>query len=167
MSILPIIKWPDERLTRKCEPIAEVDETVRAFSDDLLETMYDAKGRGLAAPQVGDMRRIFVMDATWKEEDPSPIVMVNPRLLASGSRELTLAEGCLSIPGITTDIKRPVSVTMSWTALDGSILAATLKGPEARCALHELDHLNGVLTLDHLSEDERKEALAAYEAANG
>lgn len=157
--VLPILTWPDPRLTTPCAPAVLSDE-LRDLAAEMLQTMYEAPGRGLAAPQVGQMIRLFVMDVTWKEGTPSPVVMVNPEIVWASEDRAEGPEGCLSIPGPTTLIERAVEVRMRWIDLEGAVLEATLTGMAAICAQHEYDHLDGVLTLDHLSDAARAVALS-------
>ena len=146
--VLPIVMHPDPRLREVCEPVGAPDETARALARDMLATMYAAPGRGLAAPQVGEMRRMLVMDVRWKEADPSPIVMIDPVVEDASERRVAGEEACLSIPGEPREVERPAEVTVAWTDLDGARLVRRLTGAEARCAQHEIDHLDGVLILD-------------------
>ncbi len=161
--VLQILTWPDPRLSVPCAP-AQLSDGLRTLAADMLQTMYDAPGRGLAAPQVGVLMRMFVMDVTWKEGNPAPVVMVNPQILWASDTRATGAEGCLSIPGPTTMIDRAEEVLMRWTDLDGGTHEAMLTGLAAICAQHEYDHLDGVLTLDRLSPADRALALAEFEA---
>ncbi len=147
MAVLPIMRWPDARLTTVC---SEINSDVSALAADMLETMYAAPGRGLAAPQVGALMRLFVMDCTWKDGTYAPRVLINPELLWTSPETALGPEGCLSLPGITSQISRPASVRMQWLDLSEIIYEETFTGFAAICAQHELDHLNGVLTLDHL-----------------
>lgn len=158
--ILPILHWPDDRLSTPCRP-AVLDDDLRAFSADLLETIYAAPGRGLAAPQVGRLERLFVMDATWREGVPSPMVLINPKIIHLSDQRAQGPEGCLSIPVPTTTVERAVEVRMQWTDLQGAKQEAQLTGFSAICAQHEYDHLDGILTLDRLSPEAR--ALAEAE----
>ena len=160
---LPILTWPDPRLTTPCAPAVLSDE-LRDVAGEMLETMYQAQGRGLAAPQVGHQVRLFVMDVTWKEGRPSPVVMVNPEILSASEDRAVGPEGCLSIPGPITLVERAREVRMRWTNLEGGLQEASLTGMAAICAQHEYDHLDGVLTLDHLSDAARAVALAEFEA---
>ncbi len=157
--ILPILRWPDPRLGQPCAPAA-LGGALRQLAADMLETMYAAPGRGLAAPQVGRLVRMFVMDTTWKDGRRAPVVMVNPVVLALSSTRVAGPEGCLSIPGPTTVVDRAESVTMRWTDLDGALHEAALTGFAAICAQHEFDHLDGILTLDRLSPEARARAEA-------
>lgn len=159
MTILPILRWPDPRLSTPCAP-AVLGEGLRRLAADMLETMYAAPGRGLAAPQVGRLVRMFVMDTTWKEGRRDPVVMVNPVMLAAPAARAAGPEGCLSIPGPTTVVERAETVAMRWTDLDGAVHEARLDGFAAICAQHEFDHLDGILTLDRLSPEARARAEA-------
>lgn len=161
MSVLPILRWPDPRLSEVCAPVTDVT-SVQGLVGDMFETMYSAPGRGLAAPQVGVMQRLFVMDPGWKEGDMQPWVCINPVITPLGADQSTMTEACLSIPGISTDITRPDRVRLDYTDLNGAPQSATLDGAAARCAQHELDHLDGVVTLDRLSPDARAQAAADY-----
>ncbi|MDP3197582.1 peptide deformylase [Tabrizicola sp.] len=156
--LLPILRWPDPRLSQSCAP-AVLDADLRSLAKDMLETMYAAPGRGLAAPQVGRLVRMFVMDVGWKTGEPAPMVFVNPELELLGDRILG-PEGCLSIPGPVTDVERNDQVRLRWTDLDGGAQDATFDGFAAICIQHEFDHLNGILTLDRLSPEARSVAEA-------
>ncbi|WP_295310945.1 peptide deformylase [Roseobacter sp.] len=165
MSILPIVQWPDPRLAQVCADIPAVTPDIARLAADMLETMYAAPGRGLAAPQVGVMQRIFVIDARWKDAEPAPVVFINPVLISVSEDEVTQDEGCLSIRGVLAGVTRPARVRMGWTDLQGAQQHAWFEGFEAACVQHELDHLNGVVTLDHLSEPVRDNLLRLRDAA--
>jgi peptide deformylase len=158
--LLPILRWPDPRLSQPCAP-AVLDDDLRALAADMLETMYAAPGRGLAAPQVGRMVRMFVMDVTWKDGTLSPQVFVNPEILALSGAQVTGPEGCLSIPGPVTEVSRAEVVQLRWTDLAGQQHESSLTGFAAICAQHEYDHLDGILTLDRLAPEARALAEAA------
>lgn len=160
--LLPILRWPDPRLSQPCAP-ALLDADLRRLAADMLETMYAAPGRGLAAPQVGKLVRMFVMDVAWKTGTPEPMVFVNPDIEPFGDR-VTGPEGCLSIPGPVTEIARAAQVRVRWTDLDGRLQAATFTGFAAVCVQHEYDHLDGILTLDHLTPEARVRAEAEVQA---
>ena len=160
MSILPILLWPDPRLSQAAAPVGRVTEEVRALAADMLETMYAAPGRGLAGPQVGAMLRLFVMDTDWKEGARAPRVFIDPEVLELSAETVEMEEACLSIPEVTVAVTRPTSLRLAWTALDGSRHEARLDGVAARCALHELDHLDGLVHFDRLSPEARQEGLA-------
>ena len=146
--VLPIVMHPDPRLGEPCAPVGAPDEAVRDLAEDMLATMYAAPGRGLAAPQVGVLRRIFVMDVSWKDGAPAPVVMIDPVVEEAGAEAVEMEEACLSIPGEPRTLSRPAEVVMSWTEPDGARTRRRLTGLEARCAQHELDHLDGILILD-------------------
>ena len=160
--IRPIVLWPDPVLARRCDPVREIDAAVRTLAQDMLETMYDAPGRGLAAPQVGVSLRLFVMDCTWKEGEPSPMTVINPEIVTFSADRATGPEGCLSIPGILAEVERSTSITLRWTDLDGRTCEKELSGFEAICAQHEYDHLDGLVTFDRLSPDDRAPLEKAY-----
>ena len=148
MALREIVLHPDPRLRAACAPVGGVTDAVRALAADMLETMYAAPGRGLAAPQVGEPLRLFVMDVAWKDGAPAPVVAVDPEIVVAGGDVETAEEACLSIPGRPVRVARPAAVTMRWTDLDGFRAEHALTGAAARCAQHELDHLDGVLILD-------------------
>lgn len=164
MSVLPVVLWPDPRLAEVCMPVSEITPEVETLAADMLETMYAAPGRGLAAPQVGVLQRIFVMDVGWKEGQSDPVVCINPMLQEVSEDRVVNAEGCLSIPGVTADVSRPAQIQMVWTGLNGARFVQSLDGFAAVCAQHELDHLDGVVTFDHLTGAARADLIAAYHA---
>lgn len=153
--ILPITRFPDSVLRRPCLPVTAIDDAIRQLAADMLETLYAAPGRGLAAPQVAVTLRLFVMDCTWKEGTPSPRVCINPEIVAASDTLATNTEGCLSIPGVPAQVARPDWVVLRWRDLDGRHREERLTGFEAVCAQHELDHLNGRLCIDLMDEDAR------------
>ncbi len=159
MAVLPILRWPDPRLSMPCAA-APLDDATRRLAADMLDTMYAAPGRGLAAPQVGAMLRLFVMDATWREGTPAPQIVVNPHILWRSGTTATGPEGCLSILGPVTHVTRATEIDLAWTDLDGTSRSERLTGFAAICAQHEYDHLDGILTLDRLSPEVRKATLA-------
>lgn len=164
MSVLDIVHWPDPRLMEICAPVDAISPEIEALADDMLETMYAAPGRGLAGPQVGAMVRMFVMDAGWKEGKPDPLVCINPMLQEVSEERATNSEGCLSIPGVSADVSRPAQVQMMWTGLNGGRYVQSFSGFAAACVQHELDHLDGVVTFDHLDADTRAKLEAEYSA---
>jgi peptide deformylase len=165
--ILPLRFWPDPVLARVAVPVARFDAALRALAADMFETMYAAPGRGLAAPQVGESLRLFVMDIGWKEGRPEPRVIVNPVLGAASEEVAVQDEGCLSLPGLMVPVARPVAVTMDWHDLDGAAHRARLTGFTALCAQHECDHLDGVMTLDRLDPAGRAALAPALAALAG
>ena len=164
MTVLPIVKWPDPTLTTQCLP-ASVDDFTLTLARDMLDTMYAAQGRGLAAPQIGRLTRLFVMDATWKTDTAAPEIFINPEIIWRSPETEVGPEGCLSIPGTVALVARATSIILRWTTPDGAIAAQKLTGFRAICAQHEIDHLDGILTLDHLSPEARAKAEAEAEAA--
>ncbi|KIN62323.1 Peptide deformylase [Sulfitobacter noctilucicola] len=164
MTVLPILTWPDARLTETCAPVEKITPEIEALTADMLETMYAAPGRGLAAPQVGVMQRIFVMDTGWKEGKSDPIICINPMLQEVSEERQSNDEGCLSIPGVMANVSRPAQVQMVWTGLNGGRYVQSFDGFAAACAQHELDHLDGVVTFDHLMAADREALMAEYAA---
>ena len=162
MTVRQIVKWPDPRLSETCKAVDEITDDIGAQAKDMLDTMYDAPGRGLAAPQIGVMNRVFVTDVSWKEGAPDPQVFINPEILDLSESEVAADEGCLSIPGVTTRVSRPDRVHMVWTNLEGARVSQVFTGFAAACVQHELDHLNGIVTFDRLSDADRAEAEAEY-----
>lgn len=141
-----LVLWPDPRLRQPCEPAGYLKgPDLHALAADLLATMYAAGGRGLAAPQIGILRRIFVMDAKWKEGDPEPLVMLDPEILWRSPQTERAVEACLSIPGRPAEVERPAAITLAWYDLDGKHHLRQLTGTHARIAQHEVDHLDGRL----------------------
>ncbi|MEX0367081.1 MAG: peptide deformylase [Ruegeria sp.] len=164
MSVRDILLWPHPGLQAVCAPIDAITPDVQTLAQDMLDTMYAAPGRGLAAPQIGELLRLFVMDPTWKEGTRAPMVCINPDILEHGQDTATADEGCLSIPGVTAAVTRPTSVRMVWTDIDGKVHEEWLTGFAALCAQHELDHLDGLVTLDRVDEAQRADILKTYEA---
>ncbi|MEP5729058.1 MAG: peptide deformylase [Sulfitobacter sp.] len=164
MSLLPIVLWPDPRLAETCTPIDDITPQIETLAADMLETMYAAPGRGLAGPQVGAMHRLFVMDVGWKEGKSDPIVCINPMLQEVSEDRATQTEGCLSIPGVSAEVSRPAQVQMVWTGLNGGRYVQSFDGFAAACVQHELDHLDGIVTFDHLTPELRETLIAAYHA---
>ena len=162
--IRPIVLWPDPVLSRMCDPVGEITDDIRILAADMLDTMYDAPGRGLAAPQVGIPLRLFVMDGTRKDSDRSPKVLINPEIVTISKQTTTGPEGCLSIPGVTAPVERATSVTLRYTDLKATTRTETMTGFEAICAQHEYDHLNGIVTFDRLDPELRVLIEAEYAA---
>lgn len=161
MAVLPIILWPDPRLSQVCRAVEPGDD-VATLAADMLLTMYDAPGRGLAAPQVGVLMRLFVIDVTWKEGTPLPKVLINPAIIAASDEKAVGPEVCLSIPDVTARVLRSTEITIRWTDLQGRECCEMLRGAAAICAQHEMDHLDGLVTFDRLPKAEREAALAGY-----
>ena len=153
--IRDILIHPDPRLKKPCEPIAAVTAEISALAADMLETMYDAPGIGLAAPQIGVMKRLIVMDCI-KDGPPEPIALLNPQVLWSSEDLGSYEEGCLSIPDQYAEVKRPSSVKVGWMDLDGNPQERLFDGLWATCVQHEIDHLNGKLFIDYLGPLKRQ-----------
>ncbi|MEO9614849.1 MAG: peptide deformylase [Nitratireductor sp.] len=155
MSIKPLVFLPDPVLRQVSKPLERVDETVRALADDMLETMYEAPGIGLAAIQVGEPLRMLVIDLSKEDEPRAPQIFVNPEIVASVDERSVYEEGCLSIPDYYAEVERPAAVTVDYVDIDGKKRQVEADGLLATCLQHEIDHLNGVLFIDHLSRLKR------------
>ncbi len=155
MALLPIITAPDRRLKKVAIPIKDVDDEVRCLMDSMLETMYAAPGVGLAAPQVGDLRRVIVVDVARAGTDPTPICLANPEVIAASDDVSIFEEGCLSLPEQFANVKRPKSVCVRYRDYENKICEQEMNGFLATCVQHEIDHLNGVLFVDHISSLKR------------
>lgn len=155
MSVLPIITLPDPLLRKASAPIERIDEGVRKLAADMLETMYDAPGVGLAAVQVGVPRRLIVLDTAKDDDPPRPLVLVNPEIVTLGSEMRQHEEGCLSIPDVRIDIERPGSLKVRYLDLEGKPQELDAEGLLATAIQHEVDHLNGKLIIDFLSRLKR------------
>ena len=153
--IRDILIHPDPRLRKPCDPVAEVTPELAKLAADMLETMYDAPGVGLAAPQVGVTKRLLVMDCI-KEGTPEPMALFNPEVIWCSEDLATYEEGCLSIPDQYAEVKRPASVTVRWMDLAGEAQERTFEGLWATCVQHEIDHLNGKLFIDYLGPLKRQ-----------
>jgi peptide deformylase len=151
MSVRDIIKMPDPVLRKKALPLERVDDEVRQLAADMLETMYDAPGIGLAAPQVAVSRRLIVMDIARDEEPKNPLVMINPEIISLGDELRVHEEGCLSIPDIYAEIDRPGQCRVRYIDEEGVAQEMDCEGLMATVVQHEIDHLDGVLFIDHLS----------------
>lgn len=155
MSIRPILIHPDPRLKKSAEAFDGVDDAARRLIDDMIETMYDAPGVGLAAPQIGVSRRLFVMDVTEKDAPPQPLAMINPEIVWTSEETSVYEEGCLSIPDIYEEVTRPAKVRVRFLDRDGAEREAEFEGLGATCAQHEIDHLDGKLFIDYLGSVKR------------
>jgi peptide deformylase len=156
MAVLPIITAPDPRLKVKCEPVAQVDSAIARLMDDMLDTMYLAPGIGLAAPQVGVTKRILVIDVSPKEGPREPICMANPEIVWRSEALAIYEEGCLSLPEQYADVERPEKVRVRFLDEKGAAQEREAEGLMATCIQHEIDHLDGVIFVDHLSALKRK-----------
>ncbi len=157
MTLRPILIHPDPRLKKAADPVTDVTDDLRRLADDMLQTMYDAPGIGLAAPQVGVLKRMLVMDCV-KEDDapPRPMVLLNPEVTWSSEARNTYEEGCLSIPEQYAEVERPAEVEVTWLGLDGKQHSERFDRLWATCVQHEIDHLNGILFIDYLKPLKRQ-----------
>ena len=160
MTVLSIVEVPDQRLRTPCPPVAQVDDATRALVRDMIETMYDARGIGLAAPQVGVMTRVVVIDLQEREaEDAEPVrepaAFINPELVGVSEELSTYNEGCLSIPEQYAEVTRPARCRVRWLDETGGAREAEFDGLMATCMQHEIDHLDGVLFIDRISRLKR------------
>jgi peptide deformylase len=155
MTVLTIITAPDPRLKLIANPVEKVDDSVRKFMDDMLETMYDYNGIGLAATQVGDLRRILVMDISQKEGVKEPLFLVNPEISDASEELNTYMEGCLSFPGQFAEVKRPKTAKIKFLDYNGNQQIIDADELLATCVQHEIDHLNGITFVDHISKMKR------------
>ena len=153
-KVMPIIKIPDPILRQTAMPVAEITDGTRQLLDDMVATMYDAPGIGLAAPQVNIGQRIIVIDC-GKNDEPELIKMVNPDILSISDTRSILEEGCLSIPDQTANVERPAEVEVRYLDENGASQSLVATGLLAACVQHEIDHLNGVLFIDHISRLKR------------
>jgi peptide deformylase len=159
MAVLELVKAPDPRLKLVSQPVAEVDKSLRRFLDDMVETMYAENGIGLAAIQVGVPKRVAVIDLDPGGPNSRQLYLVNPRIVEASGELSTYHEGCLSVPEVWDDVKRPARLTVEYTDEHGAKQTVTAEGLFATCLQHEIDHLNGRLFIDHLSKLKRSIAL--------
>jgi peptide deformylase len=153
----PILIHPDPRLKKVCDPVADLSDGLRTLAEDMLETMYDAPGIGLAAPQIGKMHRLIVMDCVKEEgEPPRPLIMFTPEIIASSDDTNVYEEGCLSIPDQYAEVTRPADVSVRWIDMNGNEQTEDFGGLWATCVQHEIDHLNGKLFIDYLKPLKRQ-----------
>jgi len=164
MAILPIVEVPDPRLRQISKPVEQVDDELRALVADMFETMYDAPGIGLAAIQVGVPKRVLVIDLQEPEEEggepvKDPRVFINPEILTASDQDIPYTEGCLSVPDQYAEVERPDRIRARWLDEQGESHEEEIEGLLAVCLQHEMDHLNGVLFIDHLSRLKREMVL--------
>ena len=155
MAIREIVLVPDPVLREVATPVAAVDDEIRTLMDDMLETMYDAPGIGLAAPQIGISKRVIVMDCSDDDDNPKPIKMANPEILELSEEKSKMEEGCLSIPGHNGEVTRPIALKVRYLDEQNETCELSCEGLLAVCIQHEVDHLNGVLFIDYLSRIKR------------
>ena len=168
MAIREILTVPDPRLKTVSKPVAAVDDALRALMDEMLETMYDAPGIGLAAIQIGEPVRVIVMDIAQREDDAAtrePRYFVNPEIIWRSEETLPYEEGCLSIPDIYDEVERPARVKLRYLNYQGETVEEDAEGVFAVCIQHEMDHLEGVLFIDHLSRLKRERAVSKVKKA--
>jgi peptide deformylase len=159
MAIREILTVPHPALKQVSKPVAAVDDAVRALMDDMLETMYDAPGIGLAAVQIGEPHRVIVMDLAREEETKAPRYFVNPEILWLSEETQAYEEGCLSVPEYFDEVQRPTKVRLRYLNYRGETVEEEAEGLFAVCIQHEMDHLDGVLFIDHLSRLKREQAV--------
>lgn len=161
MSILPLVEYPNPLLSQKSKPISKIDDELRKTLDDMLETMYADRGVGLAAPQVGLLKRMIVIDAEQEENEEgkhiagNPMFLINPEIIASSEETIVFCEGCLSVPGQKADVVRHQKVTVRYQDKEGFQKTIEAEDYLAVILQHEIDHLDGILYIDHLSRLKR------------
>ncbi|ABC89234.1 peptide deformylase protein [Rhizobium etli CFN 42] len=165
MTIKPLIILPDPVLRQLSKPIERVDADLQRLADDMLETMYDAPGIGLAAIQIGVPRRMLVIDVSREGEEKQPQVFINPEIVKSSDDRSVYEEGCLSIPDYYAEVERPATVSVKYLDREGKEQMVEADGLLATCLQHEIDHLNGVLFIDHISRLKREMVIKKFTKA--
>ena len=165
MALREILILPDKRLRLVAAPVKKIDADLRALVADMFETMYEAPGIGLAAVQVGVTKRVVVMDLAKKDEPKAPRVLINPKLTWRSDEKATYEEGCLSIPEFYEEVERPAQVRVKFLDLDGKEQEIEASGLLATCIQHEIDHLDGVLFIDHISKLKRDRVIKKFSKA--
>jgi peptide deformylase len=165
MAVRDILILPDKRLRLVSKPVAKIDAATRQVVEDMFDTMYEAPGIGLAAIQIGEARRIVTMDLAKKDEPKQPQVFINPELVGTSDDKNTHEEGCLSIPEYYEEVERPAQVKVRYLDLDGKQHEIEANGLLATCIQHEIDHLNGVLFIDHISKLKRDRVIKKFTKA--
>jgi peptide deformylase len=165
MAVRDILILPDKRLRLVSKPVAKVDSATRKLIDDMFETMYDAPGIGLAAIQVGEPKRVVTLDLAKKDDPKDPQVFINPELSWESDDKNIHEEGCLSIPEYYEEVQRPAEVRVKFLDLDGKAQEIEASGLLATCLQHEIDHLNGVLFIDHISKLKRDRVIKKFTKA--
>jgi peptide deformylase len=155
MALLPILIAPDPRLKQTSQPVKQVDAGVRRLMDDMLETMYQAPGIGLAAPQVGMLKRVIVLDIAREGEEPQPLRLANPEVVWVSDEDVIYNEGCLSVPEHYADVTRPKACRVTYLDHENKPQEIAAEGLLATCLQHEIDHLDGVLFIDHITSLKR------------
>lgn len=165
-AVQDIVVAPDNRLKTECAPIEEITDEVRALAEHMLDDMYATEGCGLAAPQIGELVQLVVIDVDYTKKKRNPYVLVNPRIVVADGEERETGEGCLSFPGISVKVKRPSHVVVEARNLDGDLMRYEARDNLlAVCLQHEIDHLHGVTMLDHLRPLARMRMMREYEEA--
>ncbi len=165
MALREILTLPDKRLRLNSEPVKRIDAGIRKLVEDMFETMYDAPGIGLAAIQVGVAKRVVTMDLSKKDDEHKPQVFINPEVTWASEEKSTYEEGCLSIPEYYEEVERPTEVKVKYLDLDGNEHEIEAKGLLATCLQHEIDHVNGVLFIDHISKLKRDRVIKKFTKA--
>jgi len=165
MALREILILPDKRLRLVAAPVKKVDSEIRALVEDMFETMYEAPGIGLAAVQVGITKRVVTMDLAKKEEPKAPRVFINPKLTWTSDEKAVYEEGCLSIPEFYEEVERPAQVRVQYIDLDGKEQELEASGLLATCIQHEIDHLDGILFIDHISKLKRDRVIKKFTKA--
>ncbi|MEO2039878.1 MAG: peptide deformylase [Martelella sp.] len=166
MTTMPLIILPDPLLRTVSKPVERIDDDLKKFADDMLETMYEAPGIGLAAIQVGVPRRMLVLDVANRDEgEKQPMVLINPTVLHPSDERSVHQEGCLSIPEFYAEVERPANVRVRYTDLAGKEQEIEADGLLATCLQHEIDHLDGALFIDYLSRLKRDRVIKKFTKA--
>jgi peptide deformylase len=165
MTIKPLIILPDPILRQASKPIETVDGEVKKLAADMLETMYDAPGIGLAAIQIGVPRRMLVLDVSKEGDDKTPLVFINPEIVSSSDERSVYEEGCLSIPDYYAEVERPAKIKVRHLDAEGREQVTEADGLLATCLQHEIDHLNGILFIDHISKLKREMVIRKFTKA--
>jgi peptide deformylase len=165
MSIRPLVIIPDSKLRLTSEPVKDITDEIRRLADDMLDTMYDAPGVGLAAIQIGVPVRMVTMDVSKTDDERQPLVLINPEILWASEEKRVYEEGCLSIPEYYEEVERPDRVRFRYMNLQGETVEQEADGLMATCVQHEIDHLNGVLFIDYLSKLKRDRVMTKFKKA--
>jgi len=159
MAVLPLTKIPDPLLLAVSLPVETIDDDIRGFAHDMLDTMYKSGGVGIAAVQVGKLLRITAIDVNYRDGERKPLIAINPEIVASSQEQSSYDEGCLSVGPYRGSVSRPARITVSYTDLEGEKHQIEADGILATCFQHEIDHMDGVLFFDHLTKEQRQEIL--------
>lgn len=165
MAIRDIISIPDPRLRLVSEPVERIDAEIKALAADMLDTMYEAPGIGLAAIQIAVPKRLFTIDLARKDEEKKPMVLINPEITFTSEDMAVYEEGCLSIPEYYEEVERPARCGVRYLDLEGRTIEMMCEGLLATCIQHEFDHLNGVLFIDYLSRLKRERVVKKFTKA--